>query len=394
MRRSDDRDAGRAGVIDDLPARMRRAVESLSGTDDLQSALGRLLRAIGPDSGIERLALVAAGHEPQQLAVHPSPVASLEAHETLARLVRRVTEHDEAATDPGAGAAAGPDLARARYGVPVRGDGRLLAVLVAETAPAASLRLADEVVAESVATLLVPFLLVREQLESTRELDRLRSDFIARISHELRTPLTIISGFAGTLGAHDETLTIEQRHTMLDRIVTASVRLERLIEEVLSLASMDAGLAEPRPSVVPVRDVIDLAVHDLGGSPRVVVRDVWELKVRTDPDVARVVLRALVENALQQAAAVTVVVDEAVQGVRIAVEDDGPGVPPELGPRVFERFVRGNDRSPGMGLGLAIARRMVESVGGRLWFEDVPVGARFVAELPWLAPNAGAAQSP
>lgn len=393
MRRSDD--GGPAGVIDDLPARMQRAVEGMTRTGDLSSVLGRLLRVIGEDAGIERLVLATGGEHPEELAAHPRPVASIDAHERLGLLVREVAARGEAVADRlEADGPVDSEPARSRYGVPVRGDGALLAVLIGESAPHAPLEAVDEAVTTVIGTLLVPVLLMRQELEDTRELDRLRSDFVARISHELRTPLTIITGFAGTLGAHEESLTTDQRHTMLDRIVTASIRLEHLIEEVLSLASMDAGLADPRPTIVPVRDVVDLAVRDRGGTDRATVRGDRELKVRTDPDVARVVLGALVENALQQAGAVRLIIDEAERGVRIAVEDDGPGVPPELGSRVFERFVRGDDRSPGLGLGLAIARRMAETVGGRLWFEDVPMGARFVAELPWLGPEDEADQSP
>lgn len=386
MTREEGSDPARAAAVADLPARLQRAVEGLSRGADLSSSLGHLLRVVGRDTGVERLVVVSDGDEPRELASHPSPLASLDAHARVAALVHEVAERGRPVADtPGVGgqeAPAGAEVARGRYGVPLFGDGRLLAVLVGEAASHTTLEPADEVVVEGIGIVLVPMLLVRDQLESVRELDRLRSDFIARISHELRTPLTIISGFAGTLGAHEETLTTEQRHAMLDRVVTASIRLEHLIEEVLSLASVDAGLAEPRPKLVPVRDVVDLAVHDRGGTDRVEVRGNQSLKVHTDPDVARVVLGALVENALQQGEHVTVVIEGTGRDVRIAVEDDGPGVPPELGSRVFERFVRGDDRSPGMGLGLAIARRMAESIGALLWFEDVDVGARFVAELP------------
>jgi signal transduction histidine kinase len=384
--REEGPDPARAAAVPDLPDRLRRAVAELSSSSELSATLGHLLRVVGAGSGVERLVLVSVDGAPRELAAHPGPVASLDAHTRIAALVQEVVERGRAASDePGVGGQEGPEgseVARCRYAAPLRGDNALLAVLVGESASHARLEVTDEVVIEAIGTLLVPMLLVRERLESARELDRLRSDFIARVSHELRTPLTIITGFAGTLGAHEETLTTRQRHEMLDRIVTASIRLEHLIEEVLSLASVDAGLAEPQPKLVPVRDVVDLAIHDRGGTERVEVRGNERLKVFTDPDVARVVLGALIENALQQGEHVTVLIDGTGPEVRVAVEDDGPGVPPELGPRVFERFVRGDDRSPGMGLGLAIARRMAESIGARLWFEDVDAGARFVTELP------------
>ena len=388
-------DPARMGAIADLPARLRRAVAGLHDADDLAATLDHLLAVVGDGTAIERLVLAVDRGEVDELA---SSSSSADRHEAapVAGLVREVTARGApvAASCEGEGPAGGHGDERCRYAVPVVAAETTLAVLVAEPARGTGLETADEVAVESIATLLAPLLLVRRQLADVRELDRLRSDFIARVSHELRTPLTIITGFAGTLGAHEDGLTVEQRHAMLDRIVTASIRLEHLIEEVLSLASVDAGLAEPEPQLVPVRDVVDLAVHDRGGTARVEVQGGERLRVHTDPEVARFVLGALVENALQQGDLVRVEIEPVGAAVRVAVVDDGPGVPAELGHRIFERFVRGDDRSPGMGLGLAIARRMGEMIDARLWFEEVDRGARFVAELPAQRPGLQGRQSP
>ncbi len=387
MARVEGSDLSRGAAIPDLHLRMQRAARGLGDGADLHSSLSELLHVIGVDCGIERLIVAVGGEEPRVLAAYPGPIASLDTHARLADLVHRVHTQSDNVVERTASPGVGREGVRARVGVPMYREGRIMAVLVGETAPQRVLEEVAEVALEAMATLLTPLLLVHGDLESARELDRLRSDFISRISHELRTPLTIITGFAGTLGAHEDTLTAEQRHAMLDRIVTASVRLEHLVEEVLALASVDAGLADPKPRLLPVRDVVDLAVHDRGGADRVEVRDPSSLRLLTDPEIARVVLGSLVENALQHGGRVTVTVEAVGDGARVLVEDDGPGVPPELGTRVFERFVRGDDRSPGMGLGLAIARRMVALIGGHVWHEEVPVGARFVAQLPTMQPS-------
>jgi signal transduction histidine kinase len=384
----------RGPVIADLHERMRRVARRLPGGGDVQATLSEAFHVLGAGLGVQRLVLAAGGDEdPKVLAAQPGPVVSLDAHARIAALVHEVYAVGEAVLQEPAevGDGAGPETSRARYAVPLYGDGRPVAVLVGEGAPRVPLTEADEVAVETMAVVLTPLLLVRRDLEASRDLDRLRSDFISRVSHELRTPLTIITGFAGTLGAHEDTLTPEQRHAMLDRIVSASVRLEHLVEEVLSLASVEAGLADPRPLEVPVIDVVDLAIHDRGGTGRVEVTGPVDLRIVTDPEVARVVLGALVENALQQGEHVTVSFEPVEAGVRVGVQDDGPGVPPELGSRVFERFVRGDDRSPGMGLGLAIARRMAEAIGARIWLDEVPRGARFIVELPTMR---SPAQSP
>jgi two-component system, OmpR family, sensor histidine kinase KdpD len=243
----------------------------------------------------------------------------------------------------------------------------------------------DRLVLESVATVVGAALAARSRARERRELERLRSDFISRVSHELRTPLTIIGGFAGTIAAHDETLEPRQRHEMLDRILTATVRLEHLVDDVLSLASVEAGTREPNRVVVPVVDVIDVVVHDHGGNGRVQVVCPPSLRLCTDPSLARQALGPVVQNALQHGEHVRIEGEADGDGVRIVVDDDGPGIPAELGDAVFDRFVRGDDRSPGMGLGLAVARSAGASIGADLVFEPTPDGARFVLRLPDLS---------
>jgi signal transduction histidine kinase len=371
-----------AALQPDLHARLLAASRSLPSDDDLQGLLGHLLRTVGAGAGLARLLLTLPGEAGLEVrAAFPGPVVSLDDHTRIADLVREAVTSRRTLR---VGAAPGPTTAPSTMvAVPLINDGVAMGVLVG-LGGEHDLGESDEVALEAMTVLLMPRLLAERQLELARELDRLRSDFISRISHELRTPLTIINGFAGTLGAHEETLTAEQRHGMLDRIVTASLRLEHLVEEVLSLASVEAGLAEPKPVTVPVRDVVDLTVHNAQGTDRVTVRGPESLKVRTDPDVARHVLGPVVENALQHGEHVLVEFEAVGDAVRIVVTDDGPGVPAELAALVFERFVRGDDRSPGMGLGLAIARRMGETIGARLWAEESSGGARFVVELPSL----------
>lgn len=219
-------------------------------------------------------------------------------------------------------------------------------------------------------------------LDAQRELEVARADFVARVSHELRTPLTIISGFATTLGAQGEGLTEDERATMLDRIVTAAVRLEHLVEELLTLASVELGHRTPEPVVCVVRDVLDLVVCDQGGDGCTEVDCSPELRVVTDPALARLVLGPVVENALHHGDHVVVRAVRVADGVRITVHDDGPGIPLELGDRIFDRFVRGDDRRPGLGLGLATARQMGRFIGAELTLDEVPVGAQLRVDLP------------
>src|SRR3546814_6878516 len=86
------------------------------------------------------------------------------------------------------------------------------------------------------------------------ELERLKSDFINRVSHELRTPITIVNGFLDTLLAHGDDLRAEQRSHMLERAQLASARLGRLIEELLILSRIDAGVLIPTITTVDLAD--------------------------------------------------------------------------------------------------------------------------------------------
>lgn len=237
---------------------------------------------------------------------------------------------------------------------------------------------------ELAAVLLAGAVMTVRRLEEQRDLDRVRSNFVARISHELRTPLTIISGFATTLGAQEDLLSVEQRHGMLDRIVTASVRLEHLVEEVLTLASVDLGHTIPDPVPCLVRDVLDLVVHDQGGEDRCTVTCAGDLRLTTDPVIARLVLGPIVENALEHGDRVELEGRATPTGVTVTVTDDGPGIPADLGDAIFERFVRGHDRSPGFGLGLSTAREVGATIGAVLSVVAHTTGARVAVDLPDL----------
>ncbi|MEX1178144.1 MAG: HAMP domain-containing sensor histidine kinase [Nitriliruptor sp.] len=242
----------------------------------------------------------------------------------------------------------------------------------------------DDELLELAAVLLGSAVATTRWLEGQRDLDRARANFVARISHELRTPLTIISGFATTLGAQDDELSVEQRHGMLDRIVTASVRLEHLVEEVLTLASVDVGHTAPHPVSCSVRDVLDLVINDQGGGESCTVDCAHDLHAVTDPIVARLVLGPIVENALQHGDRVELVARRVAAGVRVTVTDDGPGIPVELGDAIFERFVRGDDRAPGFGLGLSTAREVGAAIGAELALVERGGGTSIEVLLPDL----------
>jgi signal transduction histidine kinase len=313
---------------------------------------------------------LAAGDGTQVVAVVPPSRPR-----TTSPAVRRAVEREQVVREDEAGARV--------VAVPLVLEGRTCGALAVRRPRGRPLPADDE--AELATVLLASAVSTVRWLDGQRELDRARANFVARVSHELRTPLTIISGFATTLGALDDTLSEADRHRMLDRIVTASVRLEHLVEEVLTLASVELGHTQPAPVRCSVRDVVDLVVNDKNGGGRCQVACADDLRISTDPVVARLVIGPVVENALQHGERVEVAAHPHDGGVRIVVRDDGPGIPAELGDAVFERFVRGDDRAPGFGLGLSTAREVGALIGARLSLAEVPSGTAVVIDLPDLA---------
>jgi signal transduction histidine kinase len=206
------------------------------------------------------------------------------------------------------------------------------------------------------------------------ELEQLKSDFLNRVSHELRTPLTIISGFTATLLAYDEKLPGDQRQRILERVQTATGRLERLIDELLAVAGFEAGTILPAATEVVVSDLLDTVRAEVPEPELVEVQAPDELVLHTDGRLLRHALRLLVDNALKYAGSATLRARREGGEVWIEVVDQGPGVPAHLRERIFERFTRVDDTRPGLGLGLPLVRMLAGGLGARVDIVDPPNG--------------------
>jgi signal transduction histidine kinase len=211
--------------------------------------------------------------------------------------------------------------------------------------------------------------------------------FVSDASHELRTPLTAIRGQLEVL-ARAQNPGGEEIRRVEALTMTEVGRVERLVDDLLVLARLDEGT---RPSLRDVEVVPFL--RGLAEGPGGDGAEVGELvagSVRCDPDLIAQVIRNLLSNARRHAGPGGRVVLSAVASdkqLTVRVDDDGPGVPPEERDRVFDRFHRsqsGRDRaSGGSGLGLGIARSLIELHGGRIWIGESPLGgARAAFELP------------
>jgi signal transduction histidine kinase len=234
--------------------------------------------------------------------------------------------------------------------------------------------------------LAVAFDRMRLRLEN---LDRARREFIANASHELRTPLFSLGGFLELMA--DEDLDEETRQEFLATMREQVDRLAKLATDLLDLSRMDAGRMHVETESVELATI----AQELADEFRAVVeRRGQRLRVeaegapgaRADEDRVLQIGRALVDNALVHTppgSAITIRAWGGVDRAYLSVADDGPGVPAEHAPHVFERFYRvEGDVASGSGLGLAIARELATLMGGEVSLESVPGRTVVTLALP------------
>jgi signal transduction histidine kinase len=217
---------------------------------------------------------------------------------------------------------------------------------------------------------------------------QVQRDFVADVSHELRTPLTTVRGNLALLGHDDPRMPLEEREDILNDMVDETDRLIRLVGDLLTLARADAGR---KLNEEPV-DVMAL-VQETCRQTQVLVpeRDIDcqgpdGVLALADQDALKQVMLILLDNAVNHTdgpVEVTCGVDK--DRVTVRVRDTGPGMPPELCERVFDRFYRGDASrtTPGFGLGLSIAKSLVEAQQGTIQVEsEIGTGSTFIVTLP------------
>jgi two-component system, OmpR family, phosphate regulon sensor histidine kinase PhoR len=236
--------------------------------------------------------------------------------------------------------------------------------------------------------------LVLHDITQLRRADQIRRDFVANVSHELRTPLTAIRGYVEALSDND--VSTEESRRFLDIIARHTLRMERLVKDLLRLARLDAGQEMLDVNRCDTRGLVHAVVADLTPSlderrQRVSVTiGPGAETVRADPAKLHDVLRNLIANAITYSPEQSEIRVDArrVDGqVAMSVSDRGPGIPEEDLARVFERFYRvdkSRARDPGgTGLGLAIVKHLVGLHGGEVRAENrAEGGAKFTVTLP------------
>lgn len=237
------------------------------------------------------------------------------------------------------------------------------------------------------------------------ELERLKSDFIAITSHELRTPLGLILGHATFLKEMGAVEHVDQ----LDTIIRNATKLKEIVENLSDVDNVSNGAARIRNSKVSMSKIVEDAIltfQDEAKSRNITLQaEMAKSPFFVDADGTKIsiVVSNLVKNALQftdSGGQVTIAVGEDTGYLKVSVSDDGIGIPARDLPRVFDRFFQVEEhltrRHGGMGLGLAVAKSMVELHGGRIWAESQEgKGSTLTFLLPIeRAPKPSASTSP
>jgi two-component system sensor histidine kinase KdpD len=234
------------------------------------------------------------------------------------------------------------------------------------------------------------FLDDRKTGELVKQSDALKTTLLASIGHDLRTPLTAIRVAAANI--QSPLMTDADRHDQSELILTEAERLNRLFQNILEMARIDAGAVAAEHRWVHPSEIIAAARDQAGQSlsrHEIRVEVTNDVPVRLDPRLTASALAQLLENAAQytpSGASIHVSSSVSDAGLKLSVRDHGPGIAAADLPHLFDRFYRGTaaqGRATGTGMGLWIARGLLAVENGRVWAENCPEGgAEFTIVVP------------
>lgn len=227
-------------------------------------------------------------------------------------------------------------------------------------------------------------IMLHTELEKERDLNRSKDQLIANLSHELRTPLTGIYSAALTIedtGYADPDLAIELNEMIVDQ----SADLTRMVEDLLVSARADAGRLSIQLDSIRVSAEVESVASEFRRSTEITVK-LRDAVVIADPTRLRQILRNLISNAVRHGGDEIAVLGRACERTyELAVVDDGPGVPPEIEPRLFTPFVHDGDRplvTGSVGLGLSITKVLSEQMDGSIEYERRGGRSWFIVTIP------------
>ena len=228
-------------------------------------------------------------------------------------------------------------------------------------------------------------------LEHAKESDRMKTAFVQHISHEIRTPLNIITGFAQVVSNPDYELSKEDRNRIMADISHNTTEITNFVNELLELSESESQSVYQLDDDVDVPTICQEAIEasETANQGRLVLSVNSELpegyRLKSNATAIRKILDRLMSNALKFTVngSVTIRLKSEKGQLKIEVEDTGKGIPHDQQERVFERFYKIDSFVQGMGLGLTVARRSAQLLGGTLTIDPTyTTGCRFVITLP------------
>jgi signal transduction histidine kinase len=225
----------------------------------------------------------------------------------------------------------------------------------------------------------------RAERELQRALEAMR-EFVATASHDLRTPLMSVLGFARSLLQSEHQLSEEQRREFLEAILRGATHASRLVDDLLMLSQIQAGVLPSHPQETAVASAVMEAVLRCGVDATFQI-DI-DLAVLVDPhQLERILVNYLTNAARHGEPPISVTAERDGPMVAIGVRDSGRGVPDEFVPRLFTTFARdGTVTTAGTGLGLSIVRGLAQANGGDAYYESSASGTCFGVRLPVASP--------
>ena len=235
-------------------------------------------------------------------------------------------------------------------------------------------------------------------VSTKHEVEKAKTDFLSTISHELRTPLTTIKGSLQILERGAAQMTPELADQMVGVTMRGAERLERLVMNLLIVSQIEAGTIPLFLGEVSLQEIVEerrgVVLRDHLNTETIAPEA--DIYVRADRERTSQIVENLLENALKfggPSGKITIEMSRANGVGHLSVSDQGPGIPRGDRERIFDRFVRLGDvltrETQGAGVGLFIAKRAAEGMGGRIWVEgDQGRGATFHVEIPLAQPVA------
>jgi len=237
---------------------------------------------------------------------------------------------------------------------------------------------------------------VFHDITSFKEVDRLKSEFISQVSHELRTPLTSIKGYIDNLRDGIAGALEEKQQNYLDRMSKNADHLACLINDLLDVSRIESGKMALNLTTLSLRDLVAEVINNLRPIAaekqlEIIVKEfVVESRIRGDYAKLEQVITNLLDNAMKftpPGGRITITLEHDGQFLKTSIQDTGVGIPPEKRSKIFERFYRIERESPskvnGTGLGLHIAKNLIEMHGGQISVtSDVGKGSEFSFTLP------------